>query len=53
MLTPTIQAIAEDLLKGQLPGSWEKMFDGPTNPSSWLRVINKKGIALCGLVGRV
>ena len=53
MLTPATQAIAEDLLKDQLPGSWEKMYDGPVNPSAWIRSINKKGTALCSLVSRV
>lgn len=53
MLTPATQTIATELLTGQLPSSWEKMWDGPINPSNWLRSINKKGVALCGWVGRV
>jgi len=53
MLTPSIQSIATDLLKGTLPVSWEKLWDGPINPSAWIRTVNKKGIALCSWVGRV
>lgn len=53
MLTPATQAIATDLLKGQLPGTWEKMWDGPINPSTWLRTLNKKGTSLCDWVRRV
>jgi len=37
MLTPAIQAIATELLKGSLPAIWEKLWDGPSNPSSWIR----------------
>lgn len=54
MLTPATQAIAEELLKGILPGSWEKLWDnGPINPSAWIRALNKKGVAMCGWVQRV
>ena len=47
MLTPAIQAVATELLKGCLPAAWEKLWDGPTNPTSWIRSVNKKGISLC------
>lgn len=53
MLTPAIQAIATELLKGTLPMIWEKLWDGPTNPSSWIRLVNKKGVSLCSWVQRV
>jgi len=53
MLTPATQSIATELLKGNLPQPWEKMWDGPINPSTWLRIINKKGLALCDWVSRV
>lgn len=29
------------------------MWDGPTVPTNWLRVLNKKGNALCDWIGRV
>jgi len=29
------------------------MFEGPTNPSGWIRTVNKKGLALCTWVQRV
>jgi len=53
MLTPGTEAIATELLKGQLPQTWEKLWDGPMNPSTWIRSINKKGVSLCDWVGRV
>lgn len=40
-------------MKGQVPASWEKMFEGPTNPTSWIRSVNKKGLALSQWVQRV
>lgn len=53
MLTPVIQNIATELLRGALPQNWEKMWDGPINPSSWLRSLTKKGSALIEWVNRV
>jgi hypothetical protein len=53
MLTSATQTIAEELLKGQLPLSWEKLWDGPVNPSTWIRVLNKKATALCAWVSKV
>jgi len=29
------------------------MFEGPTNPTSWIRSVNKKGLALSQWVQRV
>jgi dynein heavy chain 2, cytosolic len=46
MLTPTTQAVATDLMKGTLPLQWEKLWDGPTNPTNWIRAINKKGMCV-------
>lgn len=53
MLTSATQTIAEELLKGQVPLSWEKLWDGPVNPSTWIRVLNKKATALCAWVAKV
>ena len=50
MLTPSTQSIAIELLKNQLPLTWEKQWDGPVNPSTWIRILNKKGVALCNWV---
>jgi len=33
MLTPIINNIATELLKGVLPQTWEKLWDGPEIPS--------------------
>ena len=43
MLTPKIQTEATSLLKNSVPASWEKMWEGPENPQSWIRVLCKKG----------
>lgn len=53
MLTPVIQNIATELLRGALPQNWEKMWDGPMNPSTWLRSLTKKGTSLIEWVNRV
>jgi len=29
------------------------MWDGPINPSTWIRALNKKGISMCGWINRV
>ena len=43
MLTPMIESEATALLKNIVPQSWEKMWEGPENPSNWIRTINRKG----------
>lgn len=53
MLTPATQQIAIELLKGQVPASWEKLFEGASNPTSWIRSVNKKGVALSQWVYKV
>lgn len=53
MLTPNIQNIATELLKGTLPPQWEKLWEGPINPSQWMRILNKKGLSLCEWVQKV
>jgi dynein heavy chain 2 len=54
MLTPTIENEATALLKSTVPASWEKEWDyGPENPSNWLRMIIRKGLALVSWFGRV
>ena len=53
MLTPKIQTEATMLLKNSVPTSWEKMWEGPENPQSWIRVLCKKGTQLVQWVQRV
>jgi len=43
MLTPKIQTEATALLKNSVPASWEKQWEGPENPQTWIRVLCKKG----------
>lgn len=42
MLTPKTQKEAMELLKGQVPAIWQKAWEGPENPTNWIRLINKK-----------
>jgi len=46
MLTPKIQTEATALLKNSVPEAWEKLWEGPENPQSWIRVLCKKGVQL-------
>lgn len=40
-------------MKGQVPPSWETQWEGPENPSDWIRVVNKKANALLGWLQRI
>ena len=53
MLTPKIEVEATQLLKNEVPGSWEKHWEGPETPIAWIRVLCKKGEKLVGWVQRV
>ena len=53
MLTPNIETEATSLLTNLVPRTWEKQWEGPENPSNWIRVINRKGLALVGWLQRV
>jgi len=53
MLTPKSQKEATELLKGGVPGTWESQWEGPENPNSWMRVVNKKAMALLHWLQRV
>ena len=46
MLSAKSQKEATDLLKGQVPSSWETRWEGPENPQEWIRIVNKKASAL-------
>jgi len=53
MLTPQTEAIATQLMKSEVPASWEKQWEGPENPNNWIRLVNKKGSALIKWVQKV
>lgn len=42
MLTPDTEKVATDLLRGDITNSWCTIWDGPANPNSWIRLVNKK-----------
>jgi len=46
MLSANSQREATDLLKGTVPSSWEARWEGPENPLQWIRIVNKKAVAL-------
>lgn len=47
MLTPKTEAEATQLMANCVPEAWEKQWEGPENPTTWIRIVNKKGSALC------
>ena len=53
MLTPKIESDATMLMSNQVPSEWEKKWEGPEEPTSWVRVVNKKGLALVSWVQHV
>lgn len=53
MLSDKSQKEATYLMKGQVPPSWETNWEGPENPSDWIRVVNKKAMALLGWLQKI
>lgn len=53
MLTDKSQKEATFLMKGQVPPSWETQWEGPEDPSDWIRIVNKKAMALLGWLQRI
>jgi Dynein heavy chain. len=53
MLTAKNQKEATELLSGRVPPDWVSQWEGPDDPSLWLRLVNKKATALIGWVQRV
>jgi len=33
-------------MANEVPAAWEKQWEGPENPTAWIRIANKKGSAL-------
>eukprot|EP00753_Platysulcus_tardus_P014516 PLAT4386.4.p1 GENE.PLAT4386.4~~PLAT4386.4.p1 ORF type:complete len:4448 (-),score=2754.09 PLAT4386.4:79-13422(-) len=46
LLTPAIQKLAQALIAGQVPESWEDAWEGPSKPSGWLRGLVLRKVAL-------
>lgn len=53
MLTAKSQKEATNLLKEEVPASWEAKWEGPENPSQWIKVVNRKANALVLWLQRV
>jgi len=48
MLSAKSQKDATDLLTGKVPLGWSSKWEGPENPSMWIRMVCKKANALLG-----
>lgn len=53
MLTAKTQRDATELLTGAVPSLWAAKWEGPMTPTSWIREINKKAVALLGWVKKM
>jgi dynein heavy chain 2 len=53
MLSASSQKDATELLKGRVPAGWTSKWEGPENPTEWVRVVCKKATALLGWLQRV
>lgn len=53
LLTPAIQAQANALLSGSVPGEWYEQWEGPEQPSAWLRGLVTRKVALASWQARV
>lgn len=53
MLTAKSQKDATELLTGAVPSTWAARWEGPATPTQWIRVLNKKAVALLGWVKRM
>lgn len=50
MLTSDTEKVATDLLTGNVTNTWCTIWDGPSNPNAWIRLVNKKAQALRGWI---
>ena len=46
MLTDKSQREATQLMKGVVPESWERGWEGPESPMDWIILVNRKAVAL-------
>lgn len=53
MLTPDTEKVATSLLTGDITTTWCMVWDGPSNPNAWIRLVTKKSQALRGWIQRV
>lgn len=53
MLTAKSQKDATDLLTGSVPAGWTSKWEGPEDPTQWIRVVCKKATALLNWMQRV
>ena len=53
MLTAKSQKDATDLLTGNVPTTWQTKWEGPENPTMWIRLVTKKAVALLSWTQRM
>ena len=46
LLTPQIQAVATNLMAGNVPIAWAKKWEGPGKPAAWLALLARKAVAI-------
>ena len=46
LLTPSIQAVAAALMRGRVPPTWAKKWEGPERPEAWLTLLASKAAAV-------
>ena len=52
ILTNEIEKEAQTLLRNSIPSRWLSVWDGPSNPSSYIRLFAKKAMAMRNLWGK-
>mmetsp|Transcript_32467 Transcript_32467/g.100483 ORF Transcript_32467/g.100483 Transcript_32467/m.100483 type:complete len:380 (+) Transcript_32467:1-1140(+) len=46
LLTPHIQEVAASLLKGAIPASWARQWNGPEKPNTWFSLLVRKSLGI-------
>lgn len=54
LLTPAVQAIADELIAGQVPAAWERLWDaGDVDAKKWLNAVATRVRALASWAAAV
>lgn len=46
MLTEKCAREARDLMRAQVPATWERAWEGPSSPNDWVVTLNRKALSL-------
>ena len=50
MLTPHVLAVGKELLRGETPAAWQRLWEGPDDCMHWLRAVVSKFFAIGALM---